>query len=225
MAMLKRIWVHLRVLGKARRNRSDLLGWLGRRPQILVAQAAYESALLLTARLDSELKMLATAKAAAMANCEFCIDIGSALAGLDGMDERKFTDLRTYRDSDAYSELERLVIAFAEAMSATPAIVPAELRDELLRHLSKAQLTELAAEVAWENQRARLNQALGVRPAGFADGAVCFLPETIVPPRAADARSAGLPGGQPADQVGEHRAGVGDERPGGVGEPVEQLGR
>jgi hypothetical protein len=34
--------------------------------------------------------------------------------------------------------------------------------------------------IAWENQRARLNQALGVRPSGFADGQFCLLPESAL---------------------------------------------
>lgn len=177
MRLLKRIWSYLRVLAKARRNRTDLLDWLGRRPQLLVGTALYETALITSNRLDSKLKLLAGGKAAAMVNCEFCLDIGAALGHAEGLTERQILELPCYRDSDVYDELEKLVIAFAEAMSATPAIVPAELRDRLLQHLSKAQLAELAAEVAWEHQRARLNQALGVRPAGFSDGTVCLLPE------------------------------------------------
>lgn len=43
---------------------------------------------------------------------------------------------------------EKLALAFAEAMSQTPAEVPAELRDRLLKRVSPAQITELAATVA-----------------------------------------------------------------------------
>ena len=178
MRMLKRIWIHIRVFGKATQNKSDLVRWLIRRPQYLFATGFVETMLLLSGRLDPELKTLATAKAAGMANCEFCMDIATALACMEGMTEEKLLALRTYKTSPVFTELEKLVIAFAEAMSATPAIVSDELRDELLTHLSKAQLAELAAEVAWENQRARLNQALGVRPAGFSEGAICVLPES-----------------------------------------------
>ena len=62
-------------------------------------------------------------------------------------------------------------------MSSTPADVPDELRARLLEHLSVGQLAELAASIAWENHRARLNMALGVRAAGFSDGAFCLLPD------------------------------------------------
>ncbi|MGH3468753.1 MAG: carboxymuconolactone decarboxylase family protein [Thermocrispum sp.] len=177
MRMLTRFWSHLRVLARAKRNRTDLLRWLGRRPQLLAAVSAYEFALLAANRTPSHYKQLASAKAAALVNCEFCLDIGSALSLADGIDERKLLDLPRYRDSDAYDAVERLVIEFAEEMSKTPALVRAELRERLLGHFTRGQLAEIAAEVAWEHQRARLNQALGVRPAGFTDGAVCLMPE------------------------------------------------
>lgn len=62
-------------------------------------------------------------------------------------------------------------------MPLTPAIGLDDLRESLLAQLSKAQLAELAVTIAWENQRARVNQGLGVRPTGMAEGGVCALPE------------------------------------------------
>lgn len=177
MRTLRRIWSHLRVLAKAKRNRTDLLRWLGRRPQLLVALGVYETALLMANRAPSHYKLLATSKAAAMVNCEFCPDIGAALGHAEGLSERQLLDLPRYRESDAYDDVEKLVIEFAEAMSRTPAVVPDDLRERLLQHFTRGRLAEIAAEIAWEHQRARLNQALGVRPAGFADGTVCLIPE------------------------------------------------
>lgn len=174
---LKRIWAHLRVFAKAQRNKTDLLRWLARRPQLFVAVSVYETALLLANRAESRYKLLAGTKAAAMVNCEFCMDIASALSTADGLTEQQILDLPRYRESDAYDEVEKLVIEFAEEMTKTPALIPDDLRERLLQHFTRGQLAEIAAEVAWENQRARMNQALGVRPAGFADGSVCVLPE------------------------------------------------
>lgn len=92
------------------------------------------------------------------------------------MSERQLTELGRYHDSDAFDETERLVLDFATALTTTPADVPDDLRDALLQRLSRAQYAELAAAIAWENHRGRLNRALGVRPAGFSDGAACALP-------------------------------------------------
>ncbi|HWW53261.1 MAG TPA: hypothetical protein VNY84_05810 [Acidimicrobiales bacterium] len=81
-----------------------------------------------------------------------------------------------YERSDLFSPAERLVLDLAVGMTQTPAAVSDDLRTALLHHLSPAQLTEIAATIAWENHRARLNRALGVRAAGFSDGAYCVLP-------------------------------------------------
>jgi len=93
-----------------------------------------------------------------------------------GLDDRDVADVSRFEDSDAYDDLDRAVLAFATAMTATPAEVPDALRDELVAALGRTAVAELAALIAWENHRARLNRALGVRPVGFSDGAVCALP-------------------------------------------------
>jgi alkylhydroperoxidase family enzyme len=85
--------------------------------------------------------------------------------------------LRNYRESDLFTPLEKLALELAEAMTRTPVEVPERLRAELLQHLSRGQLAELASAIAWENHRARLNRALGVREMGFSEGAFCVMPE------------------------------------------------
>ncbi|MEV0342701.1 carboxymuconolactone decarboxylase family protein [Nocardia sp. NPDC050713] len=178
MRAVERIRNHSRTLRRAKRHRTDLVGWLARRPQLLASTAFYETMLIFANRLDPRLKELAELKAAGLVNCEFCLDIGSAIAQSSGLTERQITDLPRYRTSDAYTELEKLVIAYAEAVTSTPAIELDELRKQLLTHLTKAQLTELATAIAWENQRGRLNQALGVRPTGMSEGMACAIPES-----------------------------------------------
>ncbi|WP_338772239.1 carboxymuconolactone decarboxylase family protein [Nocardia vulneris] len=177
MRALTRIRHYLQAMRQAKRHRSDLVGWQLRRPQLLFSTAVFETSLLFSNRLDPKLKELAELKTAGLVNCEFCLDIGSALARSAGLSEQQLLDLPRYQTSSAYTDLEKLVIAFAEAMTSTPAIGIDELRESLLVHLSKAQLAELAVTIAWENQRARVNQGLGVRPTGMAEGGVCALPE------------------------------------------------
>ena len=84
--------------------------------------------------------------------------------------------MANHQQSPLFSSVEKLVLELAAAMCRTPAEVPDQLRDALLEHLTPAQLTEVAATIAWENHRARINRALGVRAAGFSDGAYCVLP-------------------------------------------------
>ena len=94
-----------------------------------------------------------------------------------GITDEQLADLGRYRESDAFDATERLVLDLAAAMSTTPADVSDELRAALHEHFTAGEVTELAAVIAWENHRARLNRALGVREAGFSDGSFCAVPE------------------------------------------------
>lgn len=70
--------------------------------------------------------------------------------------------------------MERTVLEYAEAASATPAAVGDELVVKLHEHLSDEQIVELAAWVALENYRSRFNAGLGLHSQGFSD--TCRVP-------------------------------------------------
>lgn len=177
MRVFRQILAYFRVFRSARRNRVDLLDWLRYRPQILAGHAGYEIGLVASARLNTRLKNLAVMKAAALVNCEYCLDVGSALCLASGVSEAQLRALPNYRASEAFDNDEKLVLEFAEAMTRQPVEVTAELRERMLARFSRSELTELAANIAWDNYRGRLNQALGIRPSGFSDGAACAVPE------------------------------------------------
>ena len=82
-----------------------------------------------------------------------------------------------YRESSAFSPLEKLVLDYSVAMTKTPVEVSDELFAALRQHFNEAQLVELTAAIAWENYRARFNHAFGVEAQGFSEGAYCPLPE------------------------------------------------
>ena len=93
-----------------------------------------------------------------------------------GVEDRKIVEVAHWRTSDAFDDDDRLVLELSDAMTSTPADVPDDLRARLDARFTRGQVAELVLAIAWENHRARLNRALGVRPAGFSDGAVCPLP-------------------------------------------------
>lgn len=105
------------------------------------------------------------------------MDFGSAVSRQVGISEEQLRSLSHAADSDAYSDLEKLAISYAEHMTRTPAEVPDELFAALRQHLDAAQLVELTATIAWENYTARFNRAMGVEPEGFSEGAYCLVPE------------------------------------------------
>jgi hypothetical protein len=59
------------------------------------------------------------------------------------------------------------VLEFADAITATPALVTPELRQRLQKRFSTAELVELGAAIAWENYRARANRVFGFGSEGF----------------------------------------------------------
>lgn len=101
-----------------------------------------------------------------------------------GISEEQLRQLSFYRESDAFSIEEKLVLDYAVGMTRTPVDVPDELFARLREHFDEQQLVELTSTIAWENYRARFNHACGIESQGFAEGAYCALPEHPVEQRA-----------------------------------------
>jgi alkylhydroperoxidase family enzyme len=104
------------------------------------------------------------------------MDIGSALSRKAGITDRELAELPGYRTSDAFSALDRSVIELAGLLTATPADVPEALYAEIRAALGDDALVELAAEIAWENYRARFNRTFEVGSQGYCKGGFCVLP-------------------------------------------------
>jgi alkylhydroperoxidase family enzyme len=101
-----------------------------------------------------------------------------------GIPEEKLANLNRWRESEAFSPIERLVLDYAESLTETPATHRPDLHDALRQHFTEKQLVELTTAIAWENFRARFNRAYDVKAQGFSDGAYCVLPERHPPPPA-----------------------------------------
>ena len=94
----------------------------------------------------------------------------------EGLAEEKILALADFEHSAVFSELEKLVLRYAVAMTETPVEVPDELFTQLRSHFDEKQMVELTSAIAWENYRARFNHAFGVESEGFSEGAVCAVP-------------------------------------------------
>jgi AhpD family alkylhydroperoxidase len=176
MRWLRRMRGQVRVVARAREHRLDLPKWLLRRPVLAIGIGASEMAETFSNRVDYRLKLLAQQRVAAMVGCDFCLDIGAALAPEAGMTERQVLELNDFEGSDAFDDTEKLVLRFATALTELPVRVPDALRDELVQRLGKAGTLELAAAIAHEHERTILYLALGIRPAKFAPEGACQVP-------------------------------------------------
>jgi len=117
--------------------------------------------------LDPGLKALAVMVVSARIGCSWCIDFGYWEFHHQGVDPAKLRDVPGWRDSDVYTDLERAVMDYAEAMTATPPVVTDEQVDRLRQDLTDEQLVELTAIASLENFRSRVNAALGLSSQGF----------------------------------------------------------
>jgi AhpD family alkylhydroperoxidase len=151
----------------------------GHHPRLLIGYGTFETAVEGSHLVDDRLKALGELKAAAMVGCEWCMDFGSDLSLRHGVSEQQLLELPRYRQSGAYSELEKLVVDYAAAITTTPAQVTDEMFDRLRPHFTNAQIVELSTAIAIENFRARFNHALGMDAQGFSEGAVCIVPERV----------------------------------------------
>jgi AhpD family alkylhydroperoxidase len=155
----------------SRRRYGTVLGPLvplSHHPILLRGTAAMELALQRSSEVDCRLKDLAATRAGSMVGCEFCVDFGSALLQREGLPPEQIAELPRWRESQAFSPLEKLVLEYAEAITQTPVEVSDALYARLREHFSEAQLVELTAAVAFENHRARMNHPFKIGSHGFA---------------------------------------------------------
>jgi 4-carboxymuconolactone decarboxylase len=165
-----------RLTGRETERMIEPLEMYAHLPVLFKGYAKLEQATAKLHRLDKRLHALAELKAATLTHCEYCIDMGSAIARRWGLTDEELLALPNHRTSPLFSELDRLVLDYAVGMSRTPVEVPDELFDKLRRHLDEAQLVELTHHIALENMRGRFNLALGIGSAGFSKGMVCAVP-------------------------------------------------
>ena len=122
---------------------------------------------------DENLKSFAHMAVASMVGCSFCLDLGYFQAHNDQLDVAKAREVPRWRESDAFTPLERDVMEYAEAMTQTPPEVTDELSARLLAALGPAALVELTMVTALANMAARANTAFGIESQEFS--ATCDL--------------------------------------------------
>jgi alkylhydroperoxidase family enzyme len=127
--------------------------------------------------LDAHLKTYAVMASAGVIGCSWCMDFGYFMAREDGLDLAKVREVPRWRESEAFTGLERDVMAYAEAMTATPPTVTDEMVASLDEQLGHAAVVELTMMIAIENERSRFNSAMGLASQGFSD--VCELPLAV----------------------------------------------
>ena len=126
--------------------------------------------------MSHKIKILADLRIATLVGCPFWIDIGSAGCRKLGITENKLQELSDYKTSSLFSIKEKIVLRYADAMSATPVVISDEMFNELSEYFNESQIVELTSVIAWENYRTRFDHALKIESQGFSKGTFCPLP-------------------------------------------------
>jgi AhpD family alkylhydroperoxidase len=146
-------------------------------PRLLNAYGRLEQAESKLDILSPRHRALAELKAATTVRCEYCIDLGSQIARQWGITDEELLAMADYRNASCFSELDKLIMDYATAISRTPVEVTDELFDALRAHFDTPQLVALTHVINLGNMRARFNIALGIGSSGFSGNRVCALPE------------------------------------------------
>jgi len=136
---------------------------------VLKALFAFEKKVAKWDALDPDLKVLAQAVSASVIGCSWCMDFGYYSAHSQGLDTSKLEDIPFWRESTKFTPQERRVLEYAEAMTVTPPEVTDEMAEALRTDLGNEAFVELTMMVAVENERSRMNSALGLTSQGFKD--------------------------------------------------------
>jgi alkylhydroperoxidase family enzyme len=148
-------------------------------PGLLVAGAIHESALQRASRkLPASVRELAVYWTARKIGCSWCVDFGSMMQRLDGLDVDRLKQIDDYATSPRYTDDERAAIAYADAITTDPHTVTDEQVADLRRRFGDAGVFELTYQIGVENMRARVNTALGITEQGFSSGDACRIPWT-----------------------------------------------
>ncbi|OBI30574.1 transposase [Mycobacterium sp. E1386] len=145
--------------------------------KLMIAGAVHETMLDRASKaLPVSVRELAVLWTARSVGCSWCVDFGSMLQRLDGLDIERLKEIDDYATSSAFTDDERAAIRYADAMTTDPHTVTDEQVADLRARFGDAGVIELTYQIGVENMRARMNTALGITEQGFNSGDACRVP-------------------------------------------------
>jgi AhpD family alkylhydroperoxidase len=145
--------------------------------KLMIAGAVHETMVDRASKtLPVSVRELAVFWTARSVGCSWCVDFGSMLQRLDGLDIERLKDIDNYATSPAFTDDERAAVAYADAMTTDPHTVTDEQVADLRARFGDAGVFELTYQIGLENMRARVNSALGITEQGFNSGDACRIP-------------------------------------------------
>jgi AhpD family alkylhydroperoxidase len=145
-------------------------------PKMMVGMGRFNQAVRKGKTVDERIKNLVELKGAQMIGCEYCVDLGSQICRNSGLSDEELLALARYRQSDLFTECEKLALDYAVAVMRTPVEVTDDLFDQMKQQFSDKQLVEITAHLTLVNLD-RFNAAFAIGSAGFSEGMICVPPD------------------------------------------------
>jgi AhpD family alkylhydroperoxidase len=145
-------------------------------PKMMSGMGKFQQAVRKGNAVDQRLKYLVELKGAQMIGCEFCVDLGSQICRNSGLSDEELLALPRYRQSELFTEREKLALDYTVGVMRTPVEVTDELFASMKEHFSEEQLVEITALLTVVNLD-RFNAAFRIGSAGFSEGMVCVPPD------------------------------------------------
>lgn len=121
------------------------------------------------ARLTPVMRALLMTRVSQVCHCAFCVDANSLrLAERCGAMD-KVLAVADWQASSLFTPEERVALAYADAVTATPPRVDDALKAQMKQHFSDDVISEMTALLAFQNLSARFNAALDIPSQGLCD--------------------------------------------------------
>jgi AhpD family alkylhydroperoxidase len=115
--------------------------------------------------IDHKLLHLIKIRASQVNGCAFCINMHTADARKEGETEQRIYALNAWRETPYFTDEERAVLAFTEAVTLIVNHVPDDVYTEMTRYFSEQQIAQIIMAIAAINAWNRMGIAANLMPA------------------------------------------------------------
>lgn len=126
---------------------------------------------------EQRLLNLVRLQASLICACSFCIDMNAAGIVRNGISDAELEVLQGHRAVQSvptFSLRELLALEYAISLSCTPPELSTQFIKNMTAAFSEKEIVMLASTIASVNYWARLNQGLGIPPAGFSEHCLLY---------------------------------------------------
>src|SRR5437773_8722608 len=112
-------------------------------PKMMIGMGRFNQAVRKGKTVDERVKNLVELKGAQIIGCDFCVDLGSQICRNSGLSDEELLALLRYRQSELFTEREKLALDYTVGVMRTPVDVSDELFARMKEHFSDEQLVEI----------------------------------------------------------------------------------